>query len=777
MKRFFIIGIMYWCLSPLYAQNIISGRVLSAEDAKPLSNAIIHNDELHLKYKTGYDGNFHIDISKKDNLTLVVSAPGHVPGVLQPRLGNNFYEIYLHKVKGHLEEFVITAVSSLKLKRSVSSHIVNKAADLQSNNSTNIIDALTINPSISQITTGGSVSKPVIRGLGYNRVVVAKNGIRQEDQQWGEEHGIQIDANDVDRIEILNGPSTLLFGSDALGGVINISTEKRIFKDTVHGKLFSQYQTNNGLGEIAFTQEGRLRNLLWDVSLSTLNARNYTNKYDGRVFNTAFENRNFSGTLGYQYTWGTTHLFMSGFHQKTGINNGERDENGRFTRKDAFGETIPLSDKVLTLYQIFYPYQKLSHYMIHLKQDILLGRHKVKLNLAYQRNNRRELEHINRMNQLLLQTCNYDLKYHLPDFDRWKVTLGINGMFQKNNSLAGAILIPNHHFLDVGGLIHVMKTFKKLHLEGGLRYDTRGLHSISEGGALTRLKHRFDAMSGSAGFSYTLWPTLIFKANYARGFRAPSLIELTVSGDHIGANRFELGNPDLHSETNHQIDIGSLYDNKSLHIELSTFYNRIHGFIFSRRMVDLAGLPEKRNGYEVFQYYQNDAQLYGWEILCNFHPEGLSWLQWNNSLGLVKGQFIQAKVTAQRYIPRIPATKWRSELQIKFDRWGHFIKKTFLKLGYVRYFAQNEVFSAYNTETPTPTYGILHAGIGTTFTDKKGKELFELYILGDNLLNVVYQSHLDRYKYIGINPITGRQGMFNMGRNITFKLVIPLKIL
>jgi len=93
--------------------------------------------------------------------------------------------------------------------------------ELQQQGATNIIDAISSQPGISQITTGSGISKPVIRGLGYNRIVVMNDGIRQEGQQWGDEHGIEIDESEVDRVEILKGPASLMYGSDAMAGVIN----------------------------------------------------------------------------------------------------------------------------------------------------------------------------------------------------------------------------------------------------------------------------------------------------------------------------------------------------------------------------------------------------------------------------------------------------------------------------------------------------------------------------------------------------------------------------
>src|SRR5674536_183918 len=119
--------------------------------------------------------------------------------------------------------------------------------ELQQNLNTNIIDAISKLPGVSAVTTGPNVSKPFIHGLGYNRVLTLYDGVRIEGQQWGDEHGIEVDENAVDRIEIVKGPASLTYGSDALAGVINLLPAPPVPDSTIKGHVETNYQTNNSL--------------------------------------------------------------------------------------------------------------------------------------------------------------------------------------------------------------------------------------------------------------------------------------------------------------------------------------------------------------------------------------------------------------------------------------------------------------------------------------------------------------------------------------------------
>ena len=146
---------------------------------------------------------------------------------------------------------------------------------------TNIVDAVSKLPGISQVTTGGGISKPVIRGLGYNRVVVVADGIRQEGQQWGDEHGVEIDANAVSSVEVLKGPASLMYGSDALAGVIKFNTDPVVPMGKMRLNVNSEYQSNNGLGGYSLYYGGNQQGYSWNVRYGDKWAHSYKNHHAG----------------------------------------------------------------------------------------------------------------------------------------------------------------------------------------------------------------------------------------------------------------------------------------------------------------------------------------------------------------------------------------------------------------------------------------------------------------------------------------------------------------
>src|SRR6185295_183390 len=242
--------------------------------------------------------------------------------------------------------------------------------------STNIIDAITSKPGISQITTGAGISKPVIRGLGYNRIISLYDGIRQEGQQWGDEHGVEIDEYSVDRVEIIKGAGSLMYGSDGLGGVLNFLTPNPVPKGTVTGKWLSNYQTNNGLIGNSIMNAGNLNGFYWLAHVSLKDARPYSNAYDGKVFNSGFRERDVNGQIGLSRPWGYAQLNVSSFHQVLGLVEGDRDSTGRFTRlKDVNGsaEEVAVSDEELNSYHLFIPRQEIGHLRISNTTNVYLG--------------------------------------------------------------------------------------------------------------------------------------------------------------------------------------------------------------------------------------------------------------------------------------------------------------------------------------------------------------------------------------------------------------------
>ncbi len=267
------------------------------------------------------------------------------------------------------------------------------------------------------------------------------------------------------------------------------------------------------------------------------------------------------------------------------------------------------------------------------------------------------------------------------------------------------------------------------------------------------------------------------KFNLARGFRAPGIPELASNGAHEGTNRFEYGTQSLRSEVSYQADAGIEVGTEHVSLSANLYYNTINNFIYYRKLSAASGgdstLSDGVTSYYAFTFAQNNAHLYGMEANLDLHPHPLDWLHIQNTFSYVRGM-LGVQQDGSKNLPFIPAARLINEVKGEFLKKGKVLHDLYIMLELDNTLAQNDAFTGYNTETKTPGYTLLNAGVGGEIS-VKGKSLFSLYLAGNNLGNVAYQNHLSRLKYTDVNNVTGRMGVYNMGRNFSIKLNVPLQ--
>ena len=662
---------------------------------------------------------------------------------------NDTSDVFFRHLK--LNELVVTGVTGdTKLKNSTAPISIISNKDLRQTTSTNIIDAIAHQPGMAQITTGGGISKPIIRGLGYNRIIVMNEGVRQEGQQWGDEHGIEVDPQIVNSVEILKGPASLMYGSDAMAGVVILHSAPTLPEGKMRANVSTEYQTNNGLFDYSLNFAGNQKGFVWDARFSDKMAHAYKNKVDGYVPGSQFKERAGRLMLGLNKRWGHTHLTWTAFHQIPSIVEGERDETT--------GELVCNSDNVKT-YSKALPFQEIKHYKAVLDNSFNLPKGWLKAIIGYQQNRRQEFEESEDEYELFfkLHTVTYDVRYLSQEFSGWKVAGGVNGMWQQSQNLGEESLIPEYKLFDIGGYATLSKSLGKWTLNGGLRFDNRHLNFHSRD---------FSGLSGSIGAVCNISEHFNLRLNMARGFRAPNMSELGSDGVHEGTLRYELGNPDLKPEYSWQADLGLDFTSQYISAQVALFANHIENYIFAKR-IDLV----MEEGLRTYEYTQGDARLLGFEAGIDFHP--IHCIHFENTFSFVDAQQLH-QPEETKYLPMTPAPRWTSELKYELTHHGHFVlNNAYAALGLECNLAQNHYYKADNTETRTPSYTLLSLSIGSDLNIHKRK-VAEISVTAENLLNRAYQNHLSRLKYTDVNNVTGQQGVFNMGRNIVFKLLIPI---
>lgn len=682
----------------------------------------------------------------------------------------------------NLNEVTVTGVTGdTKLKHATAPVSIVTPQILKATASTNIIDAIAHQPGVSQLTTGGSISKPIIRGLGYNRVVVMSEGVRQEGQQWGDEHGVEVDGSSVGSVEILKGPASLMYGSDAMAGVVILHAQPTLAEGELKGNISTEYQTNNGLFNYSLQMAGNQKGFVWDARYSDKMAHAYKNKYDGYVPGSQFRERAGRLMLGLNKGWGHSRLTWTAYHLTPGIVEGERDaETGELEHEE--GWTGHQYSKALS-------FQQVKHYKVVWDNSLNLSSGYLKAIIGYQQNRRQEFEEEMDEYELYfkLHTLTYDLRYVTNEFNGWKLSTGIGGMYQKSGNEGEEYLIPDYRLFDFGFYATATKSLgDNWTLNGGLRYDHRRLHGyeLMEDGDVrfANFSRHFNGVTGSIGAVCNINEHFNVRLNLARGFRTPNMSELASNGVHEGSLRYEIGNQDLKAEYSMQADLGLEFTSQYVSAQLALFANRIDNYIFTHRLAE-----EIEEGYLTYAYTQGDARLLGFEAGVDLHP--VHSVHFSNTFSYVDAQQMHA-YPGTKYLPFTPAPKWASELKWELFHHSHttvnhhhttdaahrsMLNNLFIAAGLDCYLKQSHIYSADDTETVTPGYALLNLSAGTDI-QVKGKKIAELYITADNLLNKAYQNHLSRLKYADENVVTGRRGVYNMGRNITFKLVVPISM-
>ncbi|OYY24556.1 MAG: TonB-dependent receptor [Bacteroidetes bacterium 24-39-8] len=772
------------------AKHSFSGVVLDKQTTKPLGGASIYLHEVKMGAVTDASGKFLISDIPSGKYLLEISFQGFSTHIETIDISGNLTKDFsLSETFAQHEEVVVTGVASAtRTKLSPQPISIVKKADLLQSSASNIIDALSrLVSGVSALSTGPAISKPIIRGMGYNRVVTVHDGVRQEGQQWGDEHGIEVDEYSIQKVEVLKGPASLFYGSDAMAGVVHLITNAPVEKGTIKGNILGTYNANNGLLGTNANLAGHLKNgFNWNVYGTYKSAGDYSNAYDGKVFNSRFNERNFGGYLGVNKSWGYSHLLISNFNQKIGMVEGARDPaTGGFM---IFPETAlerPASQAELDSRDLYTPYQGINHFKIASDNNIVVGKGRLNLNIGYQQNQRKEFGDPDNMNlpalYFNLQTITYNAQFHFAENKGWKTSIGISGMQQQNKNLAEEVLIPEYNQFDIGGFVYSKKTFaNQITVSGGLRYDLRNVtgKEFMEGTDLKfqAFNKNFSDFSASIGLSYSPSEQLTWKLNIARGYRAPSVSELASNGAHEGTNRYEYGSLDLKTETSLQTDAGVEYNGTHISFGLTAFYNAIQNYVFYSKLSSVLGGDSLVNlggsDLTAFKFRQANAALFGLEARLDLHPHPLDWLHFENSFSLVAGQFAQS-LDGSNKLPFIPAPRLLSVLRANATKMGKGLRNAYVKLELDNTSTQNRVFTAYDTETPTAGYSLLNLGLGTEIV-AKGKTLCSINLSFNNLTNISYQNHLNRLKYTDTNALTGRMGVFNMGRNLSLKLNIPL---
>lgn len=727
MKYFFLAFFMGFSALAL-SQNKVSG-IITDSNKLPLPGVSIYAPALQASTTSDADGLYSFNRIPSGKILFIFSFPGYTTQQKEIQISENSTQtdIVMQDDIHQMDEVIISTSFNKLQSQNVMKVEHESIKSLQQKGITTLMEGLTTIPGVSQISTGASIGKPVIRGLSSNRVLVYSQGVRLENQQFGDEHGLGLNDSGIESVEVIKGPASLLYGSDALGGVLYFNPEKFANSNTIKADLDQKIYSNTEGSSTSIGLKGSTDKWKFLGRGSYSTHSDYEIPGGEKVTNTRYNELDLKGGIGYN-TKNVSSIFRYNFNRlDLGI------------PEDAISEQSS-SKKTM------FPRQAVDNHIFSLHNKIFFEKSSIDADFGYILNYRKEFEDSPEAAlDMHLSTFNYDLKYNFAKLNNIDVIAGIQGMHQQNENFGEEFLIPNATINDFGVFSTANYEWNKSAVQAGLRYDHRNLSSeangiLGEEGSFESLNLNFDSFNASLGYKTDLTENLLLRLNLASGFRAPNLAELTSDGIHEGTNRYEIGDSNLQKEQNLQVDLNLEYKSEHFEFFANGFYNYIDNYIYT------APSNELIDNYVVFNYTQDNAKLYGGEIGFHFHPHPLDWLHIESSF-----ESVTAKKADGSYLPLIPANTWSNTIRTEFNI------KEWLSRGYARVnststFAQTNVDA---NETASPAYTLINAGFGGTIKIANSK--FDLSLSANNIFDKEYISHLSRLKVDNIP---------NIGRNI-----------
>ena len=735
MKSIFIALLLGFSLVAT-AQNKIIGTVSDKEN-KPLTNVIVSIPEIHKETISDAEGKYTLSNLPNGTFKIVFSSVGYATQMLSVAISEKeiTQNIVLEDNMIHMDEVIVSTAFNKLQSQNVMKVEHESLKSLQQKGAATLVEGLATIPGVAQVSTGTSIGKPVIRGLSGNRVLVYSQGVRLENQQFGEEHGLGLNDSGVESVEVIKGPASLLYGSDALGGVLYFNPEKfanpKEFKADFSQRVFSNtLGSSTSLGLKTSTENWKF------LARGSFNTHADYQIPDGdRVTNTRYNESDFKTGIGYSSSKFSSVLRYNFNKLDLGI------------PEDGLGEQS-------TSHSTLYPKQAVDNHILSLHNNFYFKNSKLDADLGYIFNDRSEFTDSNVASlHMKLKTFNYDLKYYLPKLRKVETIVGLQGMHQSNKNSGEELLIPDATTNDFGVFGTANYEFGKNVLQAGLRFDNRKISAETHGivgqeGYFEAIDKSFDSFNASLGYKTNLADDFTLRLNVASGFRAPNLAELTSNGVHEGSNRYEIGNANLKNEQNLQTDLNLEYKSSHFEIFANGFYNHINNYIFISPNGNVIA------GNNVYDYVQANAKLYGGEAGIHFHPHPLDWLHFTSSFETVIG-----KKDDGSNLPLIPANKWNNTFKGEFEL-KNWWKEGFATLNIESTFAQN---NNGEFETRTNDYTLVNLGLGGKIIINKAS--FNFNLNANNLFDKTYVSHLSRLKADGI-PNIGRNVILGVNFNI-----------
>lgn len=745
----------------------LSGHVEDVDTKEKLQAATVSIKENGKQIITDEKGDFVFTGLCTGDYTVLITHASCDSVEKKIRLTKDYHmDIWLPHTRKVLGDVIVDAqkgIANTGFKKELSGRAMEETKGLS------LAEALSKINGVTMLQTGSTISKPVIHGLHSNRILTINNGVRQEGQQWGNEHAPEIDPFIADKLIVIKGVDELRYGSDAIGGVILVEPKPLRNIPGYAAEINTAYFTNNrqyvvsAVFEQQFKKQPAFRYRVQGTYKKGANAT--TPNY--RLNNTGSEEKNFSITAGWKKEKFNTELFYSHFATKVGIFSGSHIGN-LTDLLNAIASTRP-DDVFLgqNTYKIQRPYQDVTHDLLKSKTLFFKGEHKFTVLLAGQFNQRKEFDIVrsstnkNPQLDLSISTITEDISWEHPKKNNFSGIAGI-ALMQQDNSYEGRYFIPNYFASSFGGYYIEKWSKHKWELQAGIRYDNKSINTtrLIFNGQTINYDFNFSTFASSANAVFKPTDNWRLNTNISLASRAPYVNELLSDGIHHGTATYEKGDITLKPERSVNISAGINYQHpsKNFSVDLLLYSNNIRDFIYQQPKPDNPVLTIA-GAFPLIQYQQTDAVLNGFDISTSIKP--LHAVEW-----IAKFSFLNARNKRRNdWLILMPANRLSNEITYTLKD-GKKITNIYISAEMMNVMRQNntpgEANGRQDYKAPPLAYTLISMNASATLPVYKIPVTISVGVR--NLLNTVYRDYLNGLRYF----------TDEMGRNISLRLKIRL---
>jgi len=742
LKKIFFLLLTLILIQTLLAQHIdhqIKGRVIEKHDGSKLVGVNVFVKELKIGTATGSNGNFILHNIPHGSYQLIFSFIGHQTiskEIFVPSDESTNILIEMIEVSIDIGEVFVTGNPFLDDTKKLSQSFVSIGGlDLQIHSSSTIAKMLDFQPGVAMRSNGIAAGRPVIRGFSDSRILILEDGLRMGDlSNTSDDHGVSSDGNNSERIEILRGPSSLLYGSNAIGGVVNILTNNvpSSVPQELNGDIFLESASVNSqfLGKLHFNYG--FDKFSFHANALKRKAGDYHVPTGRSLLNSGFENIGFNVGTAFHPVWGSVGINFSQDNFTYGIPTQDPDEAIKLLMNKKQIKLLSEFNSISPLIQSLSFKTGFQDY--HHEEQPLKDFH--------------EDEH---HSEFGLQSVSADISLkHKKFFDRLNGVIGIWWMKQKYSVTGDEAFTPNADYSSLAFYFLEKVQLENFNLQAGGRFENNRIQipeiTLSDSLLIAENKN-FSSLSGSVGLVYDLSENIAFFFNIANAFRAPTIEELSSFAVHEATASFDIGNRNLQKENSIGFDLGLRLANQTHSVELTAYRNNIKNYIFkkssnlfySRDTLNGSTIGfNTLSGIPVFEYTQSDAVIHGFEIKSIFEVS-------NSLTTTFISDFIRGYQKNGQNLPQIPPLRMSLELRYTKDTYwfGLHLK------------AASDQMKVANLESPTKGYGVLDIYGGYKLFTGSFAHIFGLKI--ENIFNKAYTDHLSAIKNFALMP----------GRNIS----------